>query len=162
MSWYWASTRSARSRFDRITAKHGDLPKTAEATTAAGGRHLYFQHPTERVGTGALPPGLTLRSDGTAWSPRRRSTPWAAPTTWTRHPYDVGLANAPDWLLDMLSGMPRDDARRQERETAGEARAIIHRLSEVSPEHVEWLWEERIPRGKLSMIQATRDSGSPS
>ncbi len=49
----------------RLTAKHGALPSTVEATTGGGGRHLYFAHPESQVSNKVnLDTGIDLRGDG--------------------------------------------------------------------------------------------------
>lgn len=49
----------------RIEAIHGHLPRTLEALTGGGGRHLYFAHPGSLTRNRAgLAPGIDLRGDG--------------------------------------------------------------------------------------------------
>ncbi len=50
---------------EKICGEHGDLPRTVEAVTGGGGRHLFFQHPGQRIPNRAgLRPGLVIRGDG--------------------------------------------------------------------------------------------------
>ena len=48
-----------------LEREHGPLPRTLEAMTGGGGRHIYFAHPggsvRNRVG---ITPGIDLRGDG--------------------------------------------------------------------------------------------------
>lgn len=50
---------------DRMEKEHGPLPRTIEAVTGGGGRHIYFAHPGgvihNKVG---IAPGIDLRGDG--------------------------------------------------------------------------------------------------
>jgi Bifunctional DNA primase/polymerase, N-terminal/Primase C terminal 1 (PriCT-1) len=86
----------------RAQDEHGPLPRTVEAETGGGGRHLYFAHAGEslrnRVG---ILPGIDLRADGgcvvapPSMHPSGRRYLWAAGCA----PDDVPLAAAPRWLL---------------------------------------------------------------
>lgn len=51
--------------FELACDEHGPLPRTVEAVTGGGGRHLYFAHPGGRLANrvGILP-GIDLRADG--------------------------------------------------------------------------------------------------
>lgn len=40
----------------------------------------------------------------------------------------------------------------QEFQTATKSEAVVHRLSDVQPEQLEWLWPGRIPLGKLTLL----------
>jgi hypothetical protein len=49
----------------RIEREHGPLPRTVEAVTGGGGRHLYFAHPRRLLRNRvALVPGIDVRGDG--------------------------------------------------------------------------------------------------
>jgi hypothetical protein len=88
---------------------YGKLPDTVEAITGSGGRHLLFAWPPEvdvrNSASGTLGPGLDVRGAG--------GQVVAAPTvhangrayTWVdgHEPWAMGLAEAPGWLLAMLT-----------------------------------------------------------
>ncbi len=85
---------------------HEPLPKTVEAVTGGGGKHIYFLHPggivRNKVG---LAPGIDLRGDGglvvapPSVHPSGRHYTWAA----SRQPDEVPLAPMPSWLLELAS-----------------------------------------------------------
>jgi len=92
------------SSLSSLEEQHGVLPTTIEASTPRGGRHLYMIVPSGRplptIGAGKLGPGLDHRCQGgfLAAPPSSifgKSYAWA---TGARH-----FAEAPDWLLDLLS-----------------------------------------------------------
>jgi hypothetical protein len=95
---------------ERASAEHGPLPRTVEAQTGGGGRHLYFAHPgaplANRVG---ILPGIDLRADGgcvvapPSLHPIGRRYRWAA----GRAPDQVPLAELPRWLLPAGHGGTR-------------------------------------------------------
>jgi len=83
---------------------HGALPRTVEAITGGGGRHVYFAHPGAdlRNRTG-LAPGIDLRADGgmVVAPPSRHASgrryAWKA----SHRPDDTVLAPMPGWLLQL-------------------------------------------------------------
>jgi len=87
---------------ERMRDEHGQLPRTVEAATGGGGRHLYFAYPglpvANRVG---ILPGIDLRADGgcvvapPSLHPSGRRYRWAP----GRGPHEVALAALPGWLL---------------------------------------------------------------
>jgi hypothetical protein len=92
-----------------LEASYGPLPDTVEAITGSGGRHLYFRHPAGLALTnsaGKLGPGLDIRANGG----QVLAPPTIHPTTGQRyawelehHPDDVAVADAPGWLLALLT-----------------------------------------------------------
>jgi hypothetical protein len=93
------------------------LPKTIEALTGGGGRHLYFAHPggdvRNRVG---LAPGIDLRGDGGCVIAPPSVHPSGEPYAWVRAhgPDDVPAARMPVWLQQW----PGDDPGRAGRPVA--------------------------------------------
>ncbi len=83
-----------------VQRERGPLPRTVEALTGGGGRHLYFAHPGvplhNRVG---IVPGIDLRADGgcvvapPSLHPGGRRYAWAAGCS----PDEVPLAPMPAW-----------------------------------------------------------------
>jgi len=87
-----------------LEERHGALPRTLEAETGGGGRHLYFAHPGGILGNRVgLQPGIDVRGDGgCVVSPPSvhasgRRYAWAK----GRGPDDVEPVAAPPWLLDL-------------------------------------------------------------
>jgi hypothetical protein len=87
---------------DRIEEVHGPLPRTIEAVTGGGGRHIYFAHPGgvihNKVG---LAPGIDLRGDGgvvvapPSLHTSGRHYAWVV----SHEPDSTALAPMPGWLL---------------------------------------------------------------
>ena len=94
-----------------LEAKYGPLPETVEVLTGRGGgsAHLYFLYPVGRlIGNSAsvLGPGLDIKTDGgqvvappSIHPETQRRYEWEA----AHHPEDLPLAEAPAWLLDLLT-----------------------------------------------------------
>jgi hypothetical protein len=89
----------------KLEAEHGELPRTRKVRTGSGGWQLYFNWPgfpvTNSVGTnkpGKLGLGLDIRGNG--------GQVVAPPSRSGKGHYtleiDAPLANAPEWLLDLL------------------------------------------------------------
>lgn len=105
---------------DGLAARHGPLPRTVEAVTGGGGRHLYFSHPGgtvhNRVG---LLPGLDIRGDGGCVVAPPSTHASRRPYVWRAgHAPDLlPLASMPAWLLELIrdssggAGRPREHWR---------------------------------------------------
>ncbi|HEX8011513.1 MAG TPA: bifunctional DNA primase/polymerase [Casimicrobiaceae bacterium] len=91
---------------DDLEEQHGRLPRTIEAATGSGGRHVYFTHPGRivhnRVG---LLPGVDLRGDGGYVVAPPSIHPNGTPYVWAPEhaPGEVTLAPLPPWLLTLSS-----------------------------------------------------------
>lgn len=92
---------------ERLQTRFGAMPRTVEATTGGGGRHLYFAHPGVLVRNRAgLAQGIDLRGDGgyvvapPSMHPSGQRYAWAP----GRSPTDVALATLPRWLLRRFGG----------------------------------------------------------
>jgi hypothetical protein len=95
------------SSLARLELEHGALPRTVEAVTGSGGRHLYFAHPGGMVHNRAgIEPGIDLRGDGgcvvapPSVHPNGRRYAWAS----ARGPGEMPLAPLPLWLHALLAG----------------------------------------------------------
>jgi hypothetical protein len=86
-----------------LEARHGPLPKTVEAVTGGGGRHLYFRHPggvvPNRVGLAA---GIDVRGDGGYVVAPPSLHPSGVRYAWVsgRDPATTALAPLPHWVAD--------------------------------------------------------------
>ena len=94
-----------------LEAKHGELPTTATAKTAGGGEHRYFKHVPGVRNRGKLGLGLDVRgSGGYVIAPGSRTSD-GKEYTWID--YDGAglppLADAPDWLLELVLPPPPPD-----------------------------------------------------
>ncbi len=86
-----------------LEAEHGALPRTVEALTGGGGRHLYFDHaePILRNRVGILT-GIDLRAEGgcvvapPSVHPSGRSYAWVP----GHAPDELPIARLPHWFID--------------------------------------------------------------
>src|SRR5262249_31022128 len=92
-------------RLAELEREHGPLPRTTEAATGGGGRHLFFAYPGMRIPSRPIAPGLDVRGDGgyVVAPPSETTGPYA----WTVRPDKVEPAAAPEWLLDLVLEPPR-------------------------------------------------------
>ena len=88
-----------------LEREYGALPSTVEAKTCSGGRHLYFRYPEQGIGckTG-IRKGIDVRGDG-GYVVAPPSVIDGKSYDWLTGP-DAPIADAPAWLLDILS--PKD------------------------------------------------------
>lgn len=99
-----------------LQATYGPLPETVEVITGSGGRHLYYRVPEgvdiRNDQAARLGVGLDIRGDGgqvvapPTIHPSGRRYEWEA-----SNPDDV--ADAPGWLIDLLTRTPEGGARRE-------------------------------------------------
>ena len=92
---------------NRLIREHGPLPRTVEAVTGGGGRHIYFTHPGgvvhNKVG---LAPGIDLRADGGCIVAPPSMHASGKTYIWLdgHDPHHANLAPMPDWLLHEATG----------------------------------------------------------
>jgi hypothetical protein len=99
-----AQHRGAQS-LASLEARHGALPRTVEAITGGGGRHIYFVHPGREVrNRTGLAPGIDLRGDGGCIIVPPSVHPSGKRYRWRpgHAPGQVAMAEMPVWL-----GQPR-------------------------------------------------------
>lgn len=104
------SRHEGSASLEQLALAHGPLPRTQEALTGGGGRHLYFTHPggtvRNRVGLAA---GIDLRGDGgcvvapPSVHPSGRRYAWVE----ARGPHDALPAPMPRWLDEWVRADPR-------------------------------------------------------
>lgn len=91
---------------ERLVSEHGPLPDTVESLTGGGGRHLFFKRPDGKLGnsSGRLGAGLDTRGDGgyvvapPSVHVSGRQYAWEV----SSDPAEVGVADAPAWLVGLL------------------------------------------------------------
>jgi hypothetical protein len=106
----------------KLEKEHGQLPPTVEVITARG-RHLYFKAPEVPVrnSAGKIAPGIDVRGDGgyvlapPSIHPSGRAYAWGVDSAGT-------IAEAPDWLLDKISGHSNGNSQAT---PAAEWRALV-------------------------------------
>jgi len=96
-----------------LTEIHGDLPETPQQRTGSGGDHYLFQ-PVAGIGNsaGKLGPGLDTRGEGGQIVVAPSISPSGA-YAWLpgRAPWEIPLAPAPAWLLELLRAKPAPSSR---------------------------------------------------
>ncbi len=88
-----------------LEREHGKLPHTVESITWSGGRHMFFKYPEQGVGCKAgVKPGIDIRGDG-GYVVAPPSAIEGKEYAWevSHHPDETIIAEAPDWLIDLLS-----------------------------------------------------------
>lgn len=112
-----------------LEATYGALPPTVEVVTGSGGRHLYFRWPEGLVirndaGT-RLGPGLDVRGEGGQVLAPPTRHPTGAHYRWeaSGDPSDgVAVAEAPGWLIGLLTAASAGEPRQERPTYAGEPR----------------------------------------
>ena len=86
---------------------HGPLPKTVEAKTPRGGRHLYFRMPQVpiRSRAGVLSPSIDVRADG-GYVLSPPSVVGGGCYAYVGRKPGVNLAACPEWLVELLKDKP--------------------------------------------------------
>lgn len=95
---------------NNLQAEHGILPATVEANTGGGGFHLFFRHPGRPVKNAVnIAPGIDIRGDGGLIVLPPSDHASGGRYTWGEltKPNLVEVAEAPDWLLDLVLDKPR-------------------------------------------------------
>jgi hypothetical protein len=88
-----------------LEVEHGPLPRTVEARSGGGGRHLYFAHPGGSVPSRTgLAPGIDVRADGGCVVAPPSLHPGGGRYEWARgrSPAEASPAPLPDWLLELI------------------------------------------------------------
>ena len=114
---------------------NGELPETYEVLTGRGGRQLYFSYsPTTKLGLtqNKLGAFIDTRADGGyVVAPPSIHPDTGKPYVWevSHHPEEATIAEAPQWLVDLLTvpAAEQPAARAVEPSTAAEAcRTALH------------------------------------
>lgn len=92
---------------DDLFVKHGAFPETAEVMTGGGGSHYYFKHPGIEIRNSAnkLGSGIDVRGDGGYVLAPPSAHISGGQYEWeaSSEPEQVGLAQMPKWLIDILA-----------------------------------------------------------
>ncbi len=88
-----------------LVKAHGTLPVTPHQETPSGGMHILFKAPDGRTiksCAGTIGPGIDVRGDGgyICIAPSVRAD--GAAYRWEKSLFDTPLADAPQWLLDLI------------------------------------------------------------
>lgn len=106
----------------RLEEENGPLPATLEQRTGSRGRHLIFKNPvgiTIKNSAGKIAPNLDIRCEGgyVIAPPSRGWNSKAGCETGTQYEWvnDHPIAEAPDWLIDMLRVEKKPNSKARER-----------------------------------------------
>ena len=79
------------------------IPETATAKTGGGGLHYIFKHPgVECKNFTRKLPGIDFRGDGGYIVAPPSTHENGKKYEWLKHPSEVGISEAPDWLLELV------------------------------------------------------------
>jgi hypothetical protein len=109
------------------------------------GYHSYFQHPGGNVRCKtAFLEGLDLKADGGYVLAPPSLHPDGPQYEWVAGSFDKPLEECPSWLV-----------------TPDDVNAISTgvTMADVETEEVTWLWERRIPYGKITLLEGDPDNG---
>ena len=95
-----------------LTEAYGKLPDTVESISGSGGRHILFKQPDGDIlgnEEGSLPDGINVRGNRgyIVVAPSMHKSGSRYEWEVSSHPRDVELADAPQWLLDLI-GKPTE------------------------------------------------------
>ena len=107
-----------------LEKEHGTLPETLTALTGSGGAHFYFAIPdnVEIRNRAGVRPGIDVRGEGGYVVAPPSAHKSGRPYTWEAGEDDQKVADAPPWLLDLVTKSSRTTERVQAREEIAENR----------------------------------------
>ena len=133
---------------------YGELPDTWSAITGSGGQHLLFTVPPDagiRNDAGRLlGPGVDIRGGGGQIVVEPTIHPNGRPYAWETAPWDIPIADAPGWLIALLTADRHDTPPEPPREPyTGEERPG-DRWAAVTP------WAELLELDDATYLATTR------
>jgi hypothetical protein len=146
----------------RLLAEHGDTPETVTALTAGGGIHLLFAAESNVTNKMGMLPGIDVRGAGgqIAVFPTPHPTKACklcvaglehelADYRWQaeHEPWWHDVADAPDWLLELVASAPEPERREVVLPNAPRPGARIDMEkgpADILREH--WNWQDRLAR----------------
>lgn len=90
--------------FEELISIYGPLPTTTEAISGGKGRHILFKYPGPINGGKPIKPGIDIKADGgyIVAAPSLHKSGQLYEWDLKCHPLKVGLASAPEWLLNLV------------------------------------------------------------
>lgn len=88
-----------------LISENGKLPDTPVSKTGGGGEHIFFRYPKGaniRNSVGKIAPGIDVRADGGYVVAPPSIHKNGNVYSWVVKPSEVELADAPQWLLDLI------------------------------------------------------------
>jgi hypothetical protein len=136
---------------EALQAINGYFPETFVVGSGSGGLHYYFVYPDGELDMptghfhdlGLLYKGLEIKSKGGMVAPP--SIHGSGNVYEFRSEPDVPVAQMPAWLYDLLEPQPKGH----------ESSTIYYPgkfFSEITSRDIIWLWKDRIPIGKLTIL----------
>jgi hypothetical protein len=99
---------------EELEDTYGKLPHTVTAITGSGGNHFLFKYPGWSVKSGGnvLGSGIDIRGDGGYFiaAPSNHYSGGAYMWELSSHPVHTPIAEAPEWLLNLLITKSKSDA----------------------------------------------------
>jgi hypothetical protein len=138
--------QSGARAWANLLAEHGDVGETVCAATGGGGMHFLFAAETH-VRNGKIAPGVDVRGDGGQIVVAPTLHPSGQPYTWIegRAPWEHDLADAPDWLIELVTEAERPEPKRVAIPVGGQqsgAIAVEKGPADILREH--WNWQDRL------------------
>lgn len=94
-----------------LERRHGKLPKTVEARTGGGGRHVYFNNVSDAGSSaGRLGKGLDIRGHGGYVVAPPSVHKSGKSYEWINSPEDTDVADPPEWLIELCERDVRERA----------------------------------------------------
>jgi hypothetical protein len=131
---------------EQLEATHGELPDTVTSITGSGGAHQLYQAPAgaiirnQQTNGQRIGPGVDVRGDGgqivvapTIHPDTKRAYMWAT----GRAPWQHPIADAPGWLLDVVTERPAPTPPKSTVDYVGPVAAATS-PADILREHWHW------------------------
>lgn len=128
-----------------LCAEHGDPGETVCAATGGGGMHFLFAAETH-VRNGKLAPGIDVRGDGGQIVVAPTLHPSGTAYEWIegRAPWEYEIADAPDWLIELVTEVVEPEPKRVAIPTAPSSGRIATELGPADILRQRWNWPDRL------------------
>jgi Bifunctional DNA primase/polymerase, N-terminal/AAA domain len=136
---------SGAKAWGNLLAEHGDTDETVAAATGGGGMHFLFACETH-VRNGKIAPGVDVRGDGGQIVVAPTLHPSGQPYEWIegRAPWEHDLADAPDWLIELVTEAERPEPKRVAIPVGGQSGAIAVEKGPADILREHWNWQDRL------------------
>jgi len=145
---------------ERFLETYGSFPETLVVGSGSGGRHYYFRYPDSEQDMPSghfdhlgLPyEGLEVKSKGGMVAPP------SIHLSGNHYAYlsfpDAPIAHMPEWLYLLLAPQPEEEQNQQQIVISS---GVL--FSDIETREIRWLWKDRIPLGKVSILDGDPDLG---
>jgi hypothetical protein len=141
--------QSGARAWSNLLSEYGDPGETVCAATGGGGMHFLFSAETH-VRNGKIAPGVDVRGDGGQIVVAPTLHPSGNPYTWIegRAPWEFDLADAPDWLIELVTEAERPEPKRVAIPVGGHTKdgAITVEKGPADILRERWNWQDRLVR----------------